>query len=69
VIPVSWSLDEKSICKYNCKNNALKLVLDLHTLVPLSRQEGEKMMLAGEKQQMVSVSASSYVPLATNEHA
>jgi hypothetical protein len=66
-VPVSWSLEERSICRYNCKNNRLKLVLDLHSLVPLSRMDMKEVGSKVEKQQMIS--PSSYVPLATNETA
>jgi len=63
--PVAWSIDPKSICKYGCKNNALKLVLDLHTTVPVSRQVEVKQF----GQPMVPVSSSAYVPLNTADHA
>jgi len=67
-VPVSWSLDERSICKYMCKNNGLKLVLDLHSLVPLSRMEEKQISNnAAEKQEMVA--GSAYVPLTTNDQA
>jgi len=67
-VPVSWSLEGRSICRYMCKNNRLKLVLDLHSLVPLSRMEVKQLHNnVAEKQQMIS--PASYVPLATNEQA
>lgn len=65
-VPVSWSLDERSVCKYMCKNNALKLLLDLHSLVPLNRIAAKPISNnAAEKQQMMS--GSAYVPLNTSE--
>jgi len=67
-VPVSWSLEERSICRYMCKNNRLKIVLDLHSLVPLSRMEVKELgNNVAEKQQMIS--PSSYIPLATNDQA
>jgi len=64
-VPVSWSLDERSVCRYMCKNNGLKLVLDLHSVVPLSRMDAKPISNVAEKQQMIA--GSAYVPLNTND--